>query len=327
MQVEIQLAGKSNHWAYKQRRIRIGRDSSCDISLPSAEYPMVSREHVVLEFSEGVVRLSDSHSENGTYLRGRRISSEILQSGDSIRLGVDGPELQIKITERTGQIASVGGEMRTQSQGMPANPATVVSSPTIVSGAAPSMDSPTLFRQAPQAGAEATRFVPVGERTGEPEQSPSRPHEVRVAFGNAQETPQQQETPEAVIAPRPQPDYGEQQVTEQKLNSIYTLLKVNLVAVLLLIVGLLYTNQQVERTRKSMNELRMQAQSAVGQFQPELDTRMKTLDKRLDSLDGKMKNEEDHFVQRMNAEIPAMLDKYIDRKVSDVQRKAPALRP
>jgi hypothetical protein len=327
MQVEIQLAGKPNRWVYQQRRIRIGRDLSCDISLPSAEYPMVSREHVVLEFNEGVVRLLDSRSENGTYQRGVRISSGILHSGDSIRLGLDGPELQIRIAARSAQTASTGAPARVPSPEMAANSATAVSSPTVIGRALPAIEAPTVFREAPDVSGDASCPAPLVEPSAEPVPSPSRPHEVRVAFGNVQEAPPQAHAIEAASASRLQQENGDLQGMERMLKGIYTLLKVNLVAVLLLMIGLLYTNQQLERTRKSLAELRRQAQSAVGQFQPELDLRMKTLDARLDSLDGKMKNEEDHFVQRMDTEIPAMLDKYIGRKLSDAKHNVPAVRP
>ena len=103
MQVEIQLIGRPNRWTYQQRRIRIGRDSSCDICLSSQEFPTVSREHVVLEFNDGIVSFSDSRSGNGTYLRDQRVSSGALQSGDLIRLGEDGPELRISITKAAAQ--------------------------------------------------------------------------------------------------------------------------------------------------------------------------------------------------------------------------------
>ena len=117
------------------------------------------------------------------------------------------------------------------------------------------------------------------------------------------------------------------QALEQKMNGIRALLKLNLAAVLILILGMLYGNQQIERNRKAVVELSTQAQSAVGQFQPELDTRLKNFDNRMDSMDGKMKSEEDHFVQRMNVEIPAMLDKYIDRKMSEAKHQVPSVRP
>jgi pSer/pThr/pTyr-binding forkhead associated (FHA) protein len=343
MQVEIQLAGKPNRWTYQQRHIRIGRDSSCDISLPSAEYPMVSREHVVLEFSDGVLYLSDPRSENGTYLGGQRVNSARLQSGDTIRLGVDGPELQISLTSRAEQtmVAHAGGQAYTQVQDIAtkvmarpagetssiptaaANPTVVVSPPTIASRAVLGADSPTVIAGMPDArGASATRLA-------QPPQAPVLPRqrEIRIALGNDSETPPQSEAPEVATATKLQSNNGDQRVIEQKLNGIRTLLKVNLAAVLVLILGLLYSNQQIERNRKALVELRTQAQSALGQFQPELDTRLNTFDKRMDSLDGKMKNEEDQFVQRMNAEIPAMLDKYIARKLSEAKHQVPAVQP
>jgi len=342
MQVEIQLAGKPNRWTYQQRHIRIGRDSSCDISLPSAEYPMVSREHVVLEFSDGVLCLSDPRSENGTYLRGQRVNSARLQSGDIIRLGVDGPELQVSLTSRAEQtmVAHAGGQARTQVQYMAtkvvasptgemsgnptaaAHPTVVVSPPTIASGVALGVDSPTVVAGMPDPRAVAAT------RLAQPPQVPVMPRqrEIRIALGET-ETPPQSEAPKLATAATLQSNNGDQRVIEQKLNGIRTLLKVNLAAVLVLILGLLYSNQQIERNRKALVELRTQAQSAVGQFQPELDTRLNTFDKRMDSMDGKMKNEEDQFIQRMNAEIPAMLDKYIARKLTEAKHQVPAVQP
>jgi pSer/pThr/pTyr-binding forkhead associated (FHA) protein len=353
MQVEIQLAGKPNRWIYQQRHIRIGRDSSCDISLPSAEYPMVSREHVVLEFNEGILSLSDPRSENGTYLRGQRVNSGRLQSGDTLRLGVDGPELQISLTQRGDRqgdqtmAASVGGQTRAQEMATrvvsrpdaetsiadtsiatsgTASPTVVFSPPTIVSGAPPATDSPTTVFGGVEGA--ATQFAHLPESPVKPPQASSRPREIRIAMGNDPETPLQTGVPEAAASALKLPsNIGDLQVIEQKLNGIRTLLKVNLAAVLILILGLLYANQQIERNRKAVVELRTQAQSALGQFEPELDTRLTTFDKRMDSMDGKMKSEEDQFVLRMNTEIPAMLDKYIDRKLSDAKRQVPAVRP
>jgi hypothetical protein len=115
---------------------------------------------------------------------------------------------------------------------------------------------------------------------------------------------------------------GDQYMIDQKLSGIRTLLILNLGVLCLLLLGLLYENQQIERNRKALMELRSQAQSAVGQFQPELDTRLNSFEKRMDSLDGMMKDEEDHFVRRMNTEIPAMLDNYIARKLTEAKRQA-----
>ena len=97
MLVEIELVGQTNNWSYRKARILIGRDTKCDVSL--SEYPMVSREHAMLESSEdGGLTLSD-RSANGTFLNGKRLGAGIVHSGDTLRLGADGPELRIRLTQ------------------------------------------------------------------------------------------------------------------------------------------------------------------------------------------------------------------------------------
>jgi predicted component of type VI protein secretion system len=332
MQVEVQLVGKPNRWIYQQRRIRIGRDSSCDISLSSDEFPTVSREHVVLEFNDGIVSLSDPRSGNGTYLRGQRVSSGTLQSGDIIRLGVDGPELRIFITEAAAQtkLAGATDTARTQIADAVTKTSTATifgASPTVIGNpfgfeaAAPTVgDSPTILGRG--AGDDTTRLAHASQFAEAPHQPSVRAHEIRVALGSDRDEVPQVRVPEPAADPKRPSDFGDEQMIEQKLNSIRTLLAVNLVVVLSLVLGLFYENQQIERNRKALMEMRMQAATALGQFQPELDTRLNTFDKRMDSLDGKMKDEEDHFVSRMNTEIPAMLDKYIDRKMAGAKHQA-----
>jgi hypothetical protein len=335
MQVEIQLVGKSNRWVYQQRRIRIGRDSSCDISLSTEEFPMVSREHVVLELSDGVLSLSDPRSGNGTYLRGKRVTSVRLQPGDTIRLGEDGPELKINLIESMAQTTVTSAPTLTQSPEMATKvvdqatavfDSSVVENPTVVGASSASssgVDAPTVVAGgAPTVGT----FVPRGASTpAQPVLAKSR--EVRISLGNDRVEPPQPKVSAPAIPPKNELNTGDQEMIEQKLGSIHTLLVVNLVVVLALILGLLYQSQQIERNRKALNDLRSQAQSAVGQFAPELDTRLSSFDKRMDSMDSKMKNEEEHFIQRMNTEIPSMLDKYIDRKLNDAKHQAASARP
>jgi pSer/pThr/pTyr-binding forkhead associated (FHA) protein len=334
MQVDIQLVGKSNHWVYQQRRIRIGRDSSCDISLSTEEYPMVSREHVVLEFSDGILSLSDPRSGNGTYLGGNRVTSARLQSGDTIRLGEDGPELRISLNESTTQTSAttVNQAAFTQVPDMATKvveqATTVFDSPLTVSAASASMgavDSPTVVA----GGVTVTNVDATVQRGAGAAAQPvlARSREVRISLGNDRQPPPPPKVPAPAILPKSQLDIGDQEMIEQKLGSIQTLLVVNLVVVLALILGLVYQSQQIERNRKALNELRTQAQSAVGQFAPELDNRLSSFDKRMDSMDGKMKAEEEHFIQRMNTEIPSMLDKYIDRKLNDAKHQAAVAKP
>jgi pSer/pThr/pTyr-binding forkhead associated (FHA) protein len=63
----------------------LGRASSCNIRVPSAE---VSRVHCRLRIENGLVTVEDLESVNGTFLNGERVhSSEIVRPGDRLSLG------------------------------------------------------------------------------------------------------------------------------------------------------------------------------------------------------------------------------------------------
>jgi hypothetical protein len=73
---------------------RIGRDPSGEVALNTAG---VSWEHARIDLTPGGADLSDLGSTNGTYLNGRRLTARTaLQPGDQIRLGQQGPTLQVK---------------------------------------------------------------------------------------------------------------------------------------------------------------------------------------------------------------------------------------
>ena len=62
----------------------IGRRHSCDLCIPLMS---VSKRHCQLNFDEGVLRIRDLGSRNGTYLNGKRIDEAVVQAGDSIKIG------------------------------------------------------------------------------------------------------------------------------------------------------------------------------------------------------------------------------------------------
>ncbi len=78
----------------------LGRDPSCQIVLETKMYSMVSRRHALIRLhSEQTTphglrwEICDLNSINGTYINGQRLQgSQILQVGDRIRLGYNGPE-------------------------------------------------------------------------------------------------------------------------------------------------------------------------------------------------------------------------------------------
>lgn len=116
---------------------------------------------------------------------------------------------------------------------------------------------------------------------------------------------------------------------EQKLNSLQKLVYL-LVAILVVMLGfVIYQSQQLDKNRTELNDIRNQAGNALAQAVPALDARLKTFDDRLDSVDGKMKAEEDHMVQRlhteMETEMPKMLDKYLDTKMKQLNSQVPQI--
>lgn len=66
-------------------RVIIGRDPSCDITLPLDH---LSRQHVALEIKNGQLHVNDLDSSNGTFVNGERVSSTVVKPGDKIKLDV-----------------------------------------------------------------------------------------------------------------------------------------------------------------------------------------------------------------------------------------------
>jgi pSer/pThr/pTyr-binding forkhead associated (FHA) protein len=62
----------------------IGRRHSCDLCIPLMS---VSRRHCQLNYDEGVLKIRDLDSRNGTYLNGKRIKEAVIQAGNSIKIG------------------------------------------------------------------------------------------------------------------------------------------------------------------------------------------------------------------------------------------------
>ncbi|MGL5060090.1 MAG: PrsW family glutamic-type intramembrane protease [Microcoleus sp.] len=92
-------AGKTEfrHQLSQYTEVAIGRDRHCEIALESIAHGTVSRRHAAIRpltnsrFPQW--EICDLNSANGTYLNGKRLQGcQILNSGDRISLGIDGPE-------------------------------------------------------------------------------------------------------------------------------------------------------------------------------------------------------------------------------------------
>lgn len=70
--------------AIKSDCVSIGRDATNDLCIPSL---LVSRHHVLIVTSTKGVEIIDVGSTNGTFVNDQRVRSQLLSSGDNIRLG------------------------------------------------------------------------------------------------------------------------------------------------------------------------------------------------------------------------------------------------
>lgn len=66
-------------------RVIIGREPSCDITLPLDH---LSRKHASLEVKSGQLYIEDLDSSNGTYVNGERVKSKMLKPGDKVKMDV-----------------------------------------------------------------------------------------------------------------------------------------------------------------------------------------------------------------------------------------------
>lgn len=62
----------------------IGRRNDCDLCIPLMS---VSKKHCQLNCDQGVLRIRDLGSRNGTYLNGKRIDKATIKAGDYIEVG------------------------------------------------------------------------------------------------------------------------------------------------------------------------------------------------------------------------------------------------
>jgi hypothetical protein len=273
LEFELELLGSEKRWRFAKPEVRVGRDPGCDIVLPSQEYGMVSRQHVLLRAESGGLWAEDQNTSNGTFINGNRVPMKQLASGDHIRLGADGPEFRITISGEATMPKTTG------------LPETHIAQP------------------------------PATHRGSQPAAGSSR----RASFAR----------PESAGAAAE--DHSlESAMLEQKVGTLKTLVIVLLVLVVVLAGVSVALLQQIDKNQKTLQEMRAEARGAVQQFMPELDARLTKFERRLDvveaemnSLDAKIQAAEDRFVQRMERELPRMMDRIIEQKIQELSRRQP----
>jgi S1-C subfamily serine protease len=95
------LAGRSQRVVLQEdQRLRLGRAPGSDISFSDTLDDSVSGSHAEISLQQGRVYVEDKRSSNGTFVNGERcvpFQSIAVPDGARIRLGKEGPELQLLI--------------------------------------------------------------------------------------------------------------------------------------------------------------------------------------------------------------------------------------
>jgi hypothetical protein len=114
---------------------------------------------------------------------------------------------------------------------------------------------------------------------------------------------------------------------EKKLATMQKLLSATLAVVVVLGILTIYQGYMINHTEETLIQMRRQATDAVAQFMPTLDQKIGNFEKRADEMQGlvngfdqKVKETEDQLVHRMEKEIPAVMDQYIQQKINEVRR-------
>lgn len=62
----------------------VGRRQECDLCVPLM---VVSRKHCEINQDQGILRIRDLGSSNGTYINGKKITEAVLNPGDKVKIG------------------------------------------------------------------------------------------------------------------------------------------------------------------------------------------------------------------------------------------------
>lgn len=104
--------------SFDRELVRVGRDiTDCQIIFDNARFPMVSRKHAEIKWQTGQWFLYDLNSSYGTFVNGRKISaSQIVQIGDTLQFGTDGPIVKVVRFEMNAAAPPVSNQNYYQSQ-------------------------------------------------------------------------------------------------------------------------------------------------------------------------------------------------------------------
>ena len=107
--------------------ISIGRDPLCELSIDAIRYTTVSRRHAEIRPVTTVDAdmgarwwLCDLNSSNGTFINGQKlVGCQVLQPGDRIVLGQQGPEYVFELLQTDAQTDALAIKRGTRESGLP----------------------------------------------------------------------------------------------------------------------------------------------------------------------------------------------------------------
>jgi pSer/pThr/pTyr-binding forkhead associated (FHA) protein len=342
MEIEIEVIGRPNRWVVNQSPVRIGRGPSCEVALPSRQFPSVAPVHAELEMVNGALRLAAVDDSEGTVdLNGQPVDAgAFILSGDVLQLGPQGPQLRVQYRETAPTRGSYEPTRVMQTGEVASRDATrVMASPE------PPGRMPTQVMNVPMQSPESSRSTP--PLSGRPAQKGS--------FGDAHTPSPAKPVPNPVMR-MPAASPAAAQATahtikvEKSLRTMQILQVASLLVIVVLGVMVFRLQSEVSSNQSELTALRAQNANAVSALTPALDARLNAFGQRMDSIDAtmrdgearmehgldvkmkaaqdqlfanldlRMKATEDHMVNRMNTDLPPLLDKYVTAKLTELKR-------
>lgn len=134
------LAGQSQRIALSEgQKVRLGRSPSNDVKFNDDVDDSVSGVHAELHHADGRLYVQDQRSTNGTFINGSpcpAFQPIAVPDGSRLRLGAQGPEMQITLREKGTQAAPAGPGSTRMEESTPS-----------ASTAKPAVGRETLFRE------------------------------------------------------------------------------------------------------------------------------------------------------------------------------------
>ncbi len=84
----------------------LGRGLDCTLRFDATGDPGVSTQHAVISLEQEGFYIVDQHSTNGTFINGSRVERALLESGNIVQLGYQGPRIKV-VVETARQIAPI----------------------------------------------------------------------------------------------------------------------------------------------------------------------------------------------------------------------------